>query len=70
MQVKIQQLCSSAIYKQNVSISLCLSDSAEYRRGLYFRDGWPDGCLTFEYQIFIWNVVGWMFDFLISNIHL
>ena len=33
---KIQQLCSSAIYKQNVSISLRLSDSGRCRRGYYF----------------------------------
>ena len=29
-------LCQSAIYKQNVSISSCLSDSVQCRRGLYF----------------------------------
>ena len=35
--VEIQQLCSSAAYKQNVLISLRLSDSVQCRRGLYFR---------------------------------
>ena len=35
--LKIRQLCSSAIYKQNVSISLRLSDFVQYRRGYYFR---------------------------------
>ena len=34
---KIQQLCSSAIYKQNVSISLLSSDSLQCRKGYYFR---------------------------------
>ena len=29
-------ICSSAIYKQNVSISLRLIDSVQRRRGLYF----------------------------------
>ena len=32
MEVKIQQLCSSAIYKQNVSILLRLSDSVHSHR--------------------------------------
>ena len=35
--VKIEELCSSAIYKQNVSISIRLSDSVQCRRGYYFR---------------------------------
>ena len=35
--VKIQELCKSAIYKQNVLISLCLSDSLQCRRGYYWR---------------------------------
>ena len=39
LEVEIQQLCSSAIYKQNVSISLRLSDSVQCRRGYYFRAG-------------------------------
>ena len=30
-------LCSSAIYKQNVSIPLRLTDSVQCRRGYYFR---------------------------------
>ena len=34
--LKFQQLCSSAIYKQNVSLSLLLSDSVRCRRGYYF----------------------------------
>ena len=36
-EVKIQKLCSSAIYKQNVLISLCFGDPVQCRRGLYFR---------------------------------
>ena len=34
---KNQQLCTSATHKQNGSISLCLSDSVQCRRGYYFR---------------------------------
>ena len=37
LEVKIQQLCSSAIYKQIVSIWLRLSDSVQCRRGYYFQ---------------------------------
>ena len=37
LEVKIPQLCSSAIYEQNVSISLHLSNSVQCRRGYYFR---------------------------------
>ena len=33
--IKIQQLSSSSIYKQNVSISLSLNDSVQCRRGYY-----------------------------------
>ena len=36
---KIQQLCSSAIYKQNVSISLHLSDSVYVGEVSNFEDG-------------------------------
>ena len=32
----VQQLCSSAIYKQNVSVSLRLSDSVQCRIGFLF----------------------------------
>ena len=35
--VKIQQLCSSANYKQNVSLSLRLIESLQCRIGYYFR---------------------------------
>ena len=35
-EVQIQQLCSSAVYKQNVSILLCLSNSVRCSRGYYF----------------------------------
>ena len=35
--LKFQQLYSSAIYQQTVSISLRLSDSVRCRRGYYFR---------------------------------
>ena len=34
--LKIQILCQSAIYKQNVTISLCLNDSVQCGKGLYF----------------------------------
>ena len=37
--VKIQQLCSSATHKQNVSIPLRLSDSVRCRRGYFFERG-------------------------------
>ena len=37
LEVKIQQLCSSTIYKQKFSISLRLSDSVQCRRGYCFR---------------------------------
>ena len=59
---KIKQLCSSAIYKQTVSILLRLSDSVQCERGNYFqhvsvcvcvggglwvcRCGLVDGCVT------------------------
>ena len=32
-------ICTSAIYKQNVSIWPCLSNSVQYGRGLYFQHG-------------------------------
>ena len=35
-EVKIQQLCSSSIYEPNIPISLCLSDSVQYRKGFIF----------------------------------
>ena len=35
-EVKIQQLCSSTIYKQNVLILSRLTDSVQCRRGYYF----------------------------------
>ena len=36
LEVKIQHLCLSAIYKQNVSITTRLSDSVQCGRGLNF----------------------------------
>ena len=37
LEVKIQLLCSSTVYIQNVSISLRFSDYVHCRRGYYFR---------------------------------
>ena len=36
----------------------------------YPSGSWSDGCLIFEYQISIWEVVRLTFDIRISNIHL
>ena len=36
-EVQFPQLCLSETHKQNDSMSLCLSDSLQCRRGYYFR---------------------------------